>query len=128
MKRFLAFALIIGSSITLLLIIQFVISERDHWTYTYSEISCGNCSQDGIVSNYEERAAIYSMDEGEIELFWFLNFLLSSMGITYVILTKFGKLNKEPQVLESLDKENEIIRKQIEKRELLAKLENLEKK
>lgn len=46
-------------------------------------------------------------------------------GIYYTIVTKFGV--SKPTVLESLERENEIIRKQIEKRELLSKLESFEK-
>ncbi len=48
-----------------------------------------------------------------------------SAGIYYVVTTSFGS---KPTVLENLEKENQIIKKQIEKRELLAKLETLEKK
>lgn len=54
-----------------------------------------------------------------------LAIILSSLGIFYVSATKFGSVN--PTVLEDLEKENEIIRKQIEKKELLSKLESLEK-
>ena len=49
-----------------------------------------------------------------------------SLGIYYTVITGFGFSN--PTVLQNLEHENEIIKKQIEKRELLAKLENLEKK
>lgn len=49
-----------------------------------------------------------------------------SLGVYYTLATKFGY--SKPSVLENLERENEIIRKQIEKRELLAKLEHLEKK
>lgn len=49
-----------------------------------------------------------------------------ALGIHYTVVTKFGY--SKPSVLENLERENEIIRKQIEKRELLLKLENLEKK
>ena len=52
--------------------------------------------------------------------------VLLSIGTYYVIATKFGAVKSN--ILEDLDRENEIIKKQIEKRELLAKLENLEKK
>ncbi len=128
MKRFFALALVAASSIILTLVIQFIISERDHWTYSYSKITCGDCSKEGIVTDYETRSAIYSLSENEIRIFCVLNLLICLLAITYVILTKFGKPNKEPQFLENLDKENEIIRKQIERRELLAKLENLENK
>lgn len=51
---------------------------------------------------------------------------LLSIGIYYVIATKFG--TAKSKLLEDLDKENEIIKKQIEKKELLSKLESLEKK
>lgn len=46
-------------------------------------------------------------------------------GIYYTIVTKFG--SSKPAVLESLERENDIIRKQIEKKELLSKLESFEK-
>lgn len=49
-----------------------------------------------------------------------------SLGVYYTVTTKFGFT--KPTVLENLERENEIIRKQIEKKELLLKLENLEKK
>jgi hypothetical protein len=49
-----------------------------------------------------------------------------ALGIYYTIATRFGAI--EPAVLQHLEKENNFIRKQIEKRELLVKLENLEKK
>lgn len=55
-----------------------------------------------------------------------LAIILFSLGIFYIVATKFGSVN--PTVLENLEKENEIIRKQIEKKELLAKLESLENK
>jgi hypothetical protein len=48
-----------------------------------------------------------------------------SLGIYYTVITKFGF--SRPTVLEDLERENEIIKKQIEKKELLLKLENLEK-
>jgi hypothetical protein len=48
--------------------------------------------------------------------------------VYYPITTKFGNTESKNLVLENLDKENEIIKKQIEKRELLSKLEALEKK
>ncbi|MEX2234696.1 MAG: hypothetical protein WD824_21210 [Cyclobacteriaceae bacterium] len=50
-----------------------------------------------------------------------------SLGIYYTVITKFG-FSSKPTVLDNLERENEIIKKQIEKRELLTKLENLEKK
>lgn len=49
-----------------------------------------------------------------------------SLGIYYTVITKFGF--SKTTILDNLERENEIIRKQIEKRELLLKLENLEKK
>jgi len=52
--------------------------------------------------------------------------VLLSIGIYYVVATKFGAAKSK--LLEDLDKENEIIKKQIEKKELLSKLESLEKK
>lgn len=52
--------------------------------------------------------------------------ILCISTIYYTVSTKFWTSNLS--VIESLEKENEIIEKQIEKRELLAKLETLEKK
>jgi amino acid permease len=51
--------------------------------------------------------------------------ILFSLGVYYTVVTRFG--NSKPTVLDNLDRENEIIKKQIEKRELLAKLEHLER-
>ena len=55
----------------------------------------------------------------------FMLLIPSSAGIFYTIKTKFGS---KPTLLDNLEIENQIIKKQIEKKELLAKLETLEKK
>lgn len=56
----------------------------------------------------------------------FLAFFLFGISIThYTYSTKFW--TQKRSVIQSLDKETEIIKKKIEKGELLAKLENLEK-
>lgn len=55
---------------------------------------------------------------------WFLFLLVTISGIYYTVKTKFW--TTRPTVFESLERETEIIKKQIEKKELLAKLENLE--
>lgn len=59
-------------------------------------------------------------------LLWIALFILSLCVIYFCFASKFW--TSKISVIESLDRENEIIKKQIEKRELLAKLENLEKK
>ncbi len=114
---------------------MFIISERDYWIYTYSDnigcISSGGCGTwkcPGYTGEYYERAALYSLSVTELNSIWSLMLMLNLIGISYVILTNFGKLKNESSVIENLDKENEIIKKRIEKQELLAKLENLEKK
>ncbi len=56
---------------------------------------------------------------------WFGALIISCAAIHYTISTKFW--NTKLSILESLDRETEIIKKQIEKKELLAKLESLEK-
>ncbi len=48
------------------------------------------------------------------------------VGICYVIATRFGSI--EPTVLRHLERENDFIRKRIEKIELLVKLENIGRK
>lgn len=76
-----------------------------------------------IVDTYSRR---YGDDTRILEIVGIFMLLIpSSAGIYYTISTKFGAM---PTVLENLEKENQIIMKQIEKRELLAKLETLEKK
>ena len=57
---------------------------------------------------------------------WIGLFLLALSVIHYTVSTKFW--TSKLTLLESLDRETEIIRKQIERRELLTKLESLEKK
>lgn len=59
-------------------------------------------------------------------LLWIGLFILSICVLHYCVSNKFW--TSKISVLENLDRENEIIKKQIEKRELLVKLENLEKK
>lgn len=54
-----------------------------------------------------------------------LVFISSASAIYYIVATKFG--SPKSSALDSIELENEIIKKQIEKRELLAKLEALEK-
>lgn len=79
----------------------------------------------GIVVTYSEWKE-YGGDSKMLEMIGiFLLLIPASAGIFYTIKTKFGS---NPTVLENLEKENQIIKKQIEKRELLAKLETLEKK
>lgn len=62
----------------------------------------------------------------EAVLAWIACLLISISGIHYTLTSNFWQ--SKLSVLESINQENEIIKKQIEKRELLAKLENLEKK
>lgn len=50
--------------------------------------------------------------------------VLAALGIYYVIATKFGKPART--VLDNLEKEIDFIKKQIERKELLAKLKNIE--
>ncbi len=54
-----------------------------------------------------------------------LAFIFSASAIYYLVVTKFG--STKLSAIDSIDLENEIIKKQIEKRELLARLEVLEK-
>jgi len=133
MRKLLSIALLSLSSICLLFSIYSVVSEREHVKYSYeSAVHC----RDGYYLNCgayytaysDDKASLYSLQDGELIIFWFLTVAINLIGIIYVIITNFGKSNKVPHVLDNLNKENEIIRKQIEKRELLAKLENLEKK
>lgn len=133
MRRFLSILFLLLSSICLLCSIYFVVSEREHVKYSYANrVHCSDgyyLDCDSYYTAYsDDKASLYSLEDGELIIFWFLTVSLNSIGIIYVIITNFGKSNKEPHLLENLNKENEIIRKQIEKRELLAKLENLEKK
>lgn len=53
-------------------------------------------------------------------------FILGISVIHYTLATKFW--TSKISVIESLERENQIIRKQIEKKELLVKLQNLEEK
>src|SRR5690606_5883641 len=62
----------------------------------------------------------------EVILIGLLGVSILMLGIHYVITTRFD--SKIPMVLQHIEKENDIIRKQIEKRELLLKLENIENK
>lgn len=64
--------------------------------------------------------------EAEGGFAWIGFFLLSLTIIHYTVSTKFW--TSKLTALESLDRETEIIKRQIEKRELLAKLESLERK
>ncbi|WP_373520750.1 hypothetical protein [Aquiflexum sp.] len=50
------------------------------------------------------------------------------LGIYYVVATRFDLASSPSTVLENLEKENNFVRKQIEKRRLLAKLDNMDKK
>lgn len=59
-------------------------------------------------------------------LVWIALFILSICVFHYCFSTKFW--TSKNSVIDNLERENEIIKKQIEKRELLLKLENLEKK
>ena len=59
-------------------------------------------------------------------LLWIGLFILSICVLHYCFSTKFW--TSKISVLDDLERENQIIKKQIEKRELLAKLENFEKK
>lgn len=70
--------------------------------------------------------SIYDNGDSEGILLWIAFLILSICIIHYTVVTKFW--TSKLSILESLERENEIIKKQIEKRELLAKLENLEKK
>lgn len=69
---------------------------------------------------------LYSLVIGDLRhddyLIVFLLLTESISAIFYVIWTKFGKI-KDPE-LEKIELENEILKKQIEKQELLKKLEN----
>lgn len=90
------------------------------------------CSIGALVSLYGlfetfNRWKKYHSDSAFNDMLLILLILIAfSLGIYYTVTTKFGF--SKPTVLENLERENEIIRKQIEKRELLAKLEKLEKK
>lgn len=73
----------------------------------------------------KEAARIQSIMRREIPIV--LLFIISfAVGIYYILVTRFGSI--ESAILQQLERENNLIRKQIEKRELLVKLENLEKK
>ncbi len=63
--------------------------------------------------------------EAEGGFAWIGFFLLALSVIHYTVSNKFW--TSKLTLLESLDRETEIIKKQIEKRELLTKLEKLEK-
>lgn len=75
-----------------------------------------------IVISIKEPEDVFR-DEGKFA--WIGLFLLSLCIIHYTVSTKFW--TSKLTLLESLDRETEIIKKQIEKRELLTKLENLER-
>jgi len=79
-----------------------------------------------IIDDYSRLEEWESISDATLIVPSILAIILFSLGMFYVAATKFGSVN--PTVLENLEKENEIIRKQIEKKELLSKLENLEKK
>jgi len=84
-----------------------------------------------IIQEVEDYISEYfESDKEEVYRIIFLCLLLiiplSSLGIYYTIATRFGSM--EPAILRQLENESNIIRKQIEKRRLLVKLENLEKK
>lgn len=108
-------------------ILQFII-------YSFNEDSryhvSGNYDDDLNFINYsvqhEWTAKLYSLDDLQIHLFWFTCLSLSIASIIYIYLTPTK--TKIHSTLEALERENEIIRKQIEKKELLEKLETLEKK
>jgi uncharacterized membrane protein len=57
-----------------------------------------------------------------------LAIIFCALGIYYVIATRFDLGASPSKVLQNLEKENNIVRKQIEKRRLLAKLDDMEKK
>lgn len=61
------------------------------------------------------------------ELLMWLGFLILCICIIHYTLTTKFWTSRIP-VIESLERENQIIRKQIEKKELLVKLQNLEAK
>lgn len=85
-----------------------------------------------IIDVYEFFRTIRSeyFTDSDKEYILLLIFYLAPIAacIYYPIATKFGDTKSKNLVLENLDKENEIIKRQIEKRELLSKLETLEKK
>lgn len=78
-----------------------------------------------VVDDYFNREEWENNLRSGEKLLFILLIILFSTGLYYVIATKFG--STKPTVLDDLEKENEIIKKQIEKKELLAKLESLEK-
>ncbi len=61
----------------------------------------------------------------EVILMGFIGVSILALGAYYVKATRFGSM--KPTVIQHLEKENNFIRKQIEKKELLVKLEHLEK-
>lgn len=72
---------------------------------------------------YEE---VYNQTRDYGFLLWIALFILGICVLHYCFSSKFW--TSKISIIESLERENEIIKKQIEKRELLTKLENLEKK
>lgn len=65
-------------------------------------------------------------DHSEDLVLWFGLFVLSISILHYCLSNRFW--TSKPSVLDNLERENEIIKKKIEKRELLERLENLERK
>jgi Ca2+/Na+ antiporter len=78
-------------------------------------------------SRYYELQRMYASDVQEIRkriLMLILGIILFALGIYYVLATKFGR---EISGIKSIEIETKIIKLQIEKKELLARLEALEK-
>lgn len=82
----------------------------------------------GVYFNYSESLGSeeYQSHYLKYTALFIIPLVVFAFGIYYTIKTKFGSVT--PSIIDNLEKENEIIKKRIEKQELLAKLENLEKK
>lgn len=82
----------------------------------------------GVIFNYSEYLETEDYKDHYLNytVLFLIPLIVFSFGIYFTIKTKFG--SKPPSILDNLDKENEIIKKKIERKELLAKLEAIENK
>lgn len=122
MKRTISILLVTLSSINGLVLINYIIAKREHWSFE-ADTSYDKCACGGFFGGSNERASLYSLNDKELTSFWLMSIVIAGIGITYVILTNFGKTNNNP--LDSLNQENELLKKQIENDELKKRLKGL---
>ena len=77
------------------------------------------------ITNYdvksEETKELYSLEDSQVNALMFTGLSLSILSVIYVLITFLGKTKSASQ-LNSLDQENEVLKKQIENNELKQRL------